>query len=50
MLRLLPELSSCELALPYEGYGMDAFGGAVERLRTGAVVGKIVLDMEHAGT
>lgn len=45
VLRLLPELSSGALSLPYERYGMDALGTAVERLRTGAAVGKIVLDM-----
>ncbi|MDH6514105.1 NADPH:quinone reductase-like Zn-dependent oxidoreductase [Streptomyces sp. SAI-135] len=50
VLRLLPELSSGALTLPYESYGMDALGEAVERLRTGKVVGKIVLDMGYAGT
>ncbi|MFE6335137.1 zinc-binding alcohol dehydrogenase family protein [Streptomyces sp. NPDC057806] len=50
VLRLLPDLSSGALTLPYERYGMDALGEAVERLRTGAVVGKIVLDMEHTGS
>ncbi|MFC8358689.1 zinc-binding alcohol dehydrogenase family protein [Streptomyces griseorubiginosus] len=50
VLRLLPELSSGALTLPYESYGMDALGEAVERLRTGAVVGKIVLDMGYSGT
>ncbi|MGW1814970.1 quinone oxidoreductase family protein [Streptomyces sp. NPDC002125] len=49
VLRLLPDLSSGALTLPYERYGMDALGEAVERLRSGAVVGKIVLDMEHTG-
>ncbi|MGC0208503.1 quinone oxidoreductase family protein [Streptomyces levis] len=49
VLRLLPDLSSGALTLPYERYGMDALGEAVERLRTGAVVGKIVLDMGHTG-
>ncbi|MHC3474981.1 hypothetical protein ACYF6T_40745 [Streptomyces sp. 7R007] len=48
MLRLLPELSSGALTLPYESYGMAALGEAVERLRTGRVVGKIVLDMGYA--
>ncbi|WAP59119.1 quinone oxidoreductase family protein [Streptomyces sp. S465] len=47
VLRLLPDLSSGALTLPYERYGMDALGEAVERLRTGQAVGKIVLDMEH---
>ncbi|MFE6199205.1 zinc-binding alcohol dehydrogenase family protein [Streptomyces sp. NPDC057838] len=50
VLRLLPDLSSGALTLPYERYGMDALGEAVERLRTGAVVGKIVLDMDHTGS
>ncbi|MFD8277544.1 quinone oxidoreductase family protein [Streptomyces flaveolus] len=49
VLRLLPDLSSGALTLPYERYGMDALGEAVERLRSGAAVGKIVLDMEHTG-
>ncbi|MFE0476021.1 zinc-binding alcohol dehydrogenase family protein [Streptomyces sp. NPDC058947] len=50
VLRLLPDLSSGALTLPYERYGMDALGEAVERMRTGAVVGKIVLDMGHTGS
>ncbi|GLW74666.1 NADPH:quinone oxidoreductase [Kitasatospora phosalacinea] len=45
VLRLLPDLSSGALSLPYERYGMDALGEAVERLRTGEAVGKIVLDL-----
>ncbi|NEB61019.1 zinc-binding alcohol dehydrogenase family protein [Streptomyces diastaticus] len=49
VLSLLPDLSSGALTLPYETYGMDALGEAVERLRSGAAVGKIVLDMEHPG-
>lgn len=49
VLRLLPDLSSGALTLPYERYGMDALGEAVERLRSGTAVGKIVLDMEHTG-
>ncbi|WP_409062073.1 zinc-binding alcohol dehydrogenase family protein [Streptomyces sp. SYP-A7185] len=49
-LRLLPDLSSGALTLPYESYGMDALGEAVERLRSGTAVGKIVLDMERTGT
>ncbi|MEU6389157.1 zinc-binding alcohol dehydrogenase family protein [Streptomyces sp. NPDC046939] len=49
VLRLLPELSSGALTLPYESYGMDALGEAVDRLRTGAAVGKIVLDMTSDG-
>ncbi|MEU6680130.1 zinc-binding alcohol dehydrogenase family protein [Streptomyces sp. NPDC046925] len=47
VLHLLPDLSSGALTLPYESYGMDALGEAVERLRSGTAVGKIVLDMEH---
>ncbi|GHE97389.1 quinone oxidoreductase family protein [Streptomyces fumanus] len=49
VLRLLPDLSSGALTLPYERYPMDALGEAVERLRSGTAVGKIVLDMESAG-
>ncbi|MFJ9083917.1 zinc-binding alcohol dehydrogenase family protein [Streptomyces sp. NPDC102384] len=49
VLRLLPDLSSGALSLPYERYGVDALGEAVERLRTGAAVGKIVLDLEGSG-
>ncbi|MEU6104130.1 quinone oxidoreductase family protein [Streptomyces flaveolus] len=49
VLSLLPDLSSGALTLPYERYGMDALGEAVERLRSGAAVGKIVLEMEHTG-
>ncbi|MEU2546919.1 zinc-binding alcohol dehydrogenase family protein [Streptomyces roseolus] len=49
VLRLLPDLSSGALSLPYERYAMDALGEAVERLRTGAAVGKIVLDMGSTG-
>lgn len=45
VLRLLPDLSSGALSLPYERYEMDALAEAVERLRTGTAVGKIVLDM-----
>ncbi|MFJ9179346.1 zinc-binding alcohol dehydrogenase family protein [Streptomyces sp. NPDC102360] len=48
VLRLLPDLTSGALSLPYESYGMDALGEAVERLRTGAAVGKIVLDLGGA--
>lgn len=49
VLRLLPDLSSGALSLPYERYRMDALGEAVERLRTGTAVGKIVLDMGDTG-
>ncbi len=49
VLRLLPDLSSGALSLPYERYGMDALGEAVERLRAGTAVGKIVIDMGDAG-
>lgn len=48
VLRLLPDLSSGALSLPYERYGMNALGEAVERLRTGTAVGKVVLDMSDA--
>ncbi|MEU9558197.1 quinone oxidoreductase family protein [Streptomyces fumanus] len=50
VLRLLPDLSSGALTLPYESYPMDALGEAVQRLRSGTAVGKIVLDMEHTGS
>ncbi|MFF8670328.1 zinc-binding alcohol dehydrogenase family protein [Streptomyces sp. NPDC015242] len=49
VLRLLPDLSSGALSLPYERYGMDALDEAVERLRTGTAVGKIVLDLGGTG-
>ncbi len=49
VLRLLPDLSTGALSLPYESYAMDALGEAVGRLRTGAAVGKIVLRMGNAG-
>ncbi|MFJ7945057.1 zinc-binding alcohol dehydrogenase family protein [Streptomyces sp. NPDC096354] len=43
--RLLPDLSSGELTLPYERYGIDRLEEAVGRLRTGEAVGKVVLDL-----
>lgn len=49
VLRLLPELSSGALSLPYESYPMDQLGTAVERLRTGTAVGKIVIDLGDGG-
>ncbi|MFE1951966.1 zinc-binding alcohol dehydrogenase family protein [Streptomyces sp. NPDC059524] len=49
VLRLLPDLSSGALTLPYERYRMDALGEAVERLRAGSAVGRIVLDMGDTG-
>ncbi|MGP3775363.1 hypothetical protein ACTWJ8_31540 [Streptomyces sp. SDT5-1] len=48
VLRLLPDLSSGALTAPYESYRMDELGTAVERLRTGAAVGKIVLNLDGA--
>ncbi|MGW5783820.1 zinc-binding dehydrogenase [Streptomyces sp. NPDC003757] len=50
VLRLLPDLSSAALSPPYERYGMDALGDAVERLRTGTAVGEIVLDLAGTGS
>ncbi|MGV9279394.1 quinone oxidoreductase family protein [Streptomyces sp. NPDC003730] len=50
VLRLLPDLSSAALSPPYECYGMDALGEAVERLRTGTAVGEIVLDLAGTGS
>lgn len=45
VVRLLPDLSSGELTLPYERYGIDRLEDAVGRLRTGEAVGKVVLDL-----
>ncbi|MFF1395815.1 zinc-binding alcohol dehydrogenase family protein [Streptomyces sp. NPDC058287] len=45
VVRLLPELSSGELTLPYERYGIDRLEEAVGRLRTGEAIGKVVLDL-----
>ncbi|MEV1023223.1 zinc-binding alcohol dehydrogenase family protein [Streptomyces sp. NPDC050264] len=45
ILPLLPELSSGALSLPHERYGMDALDQAVERLRSGDAVGKVVLGL-----
>ncbi|WP_461016934.1 quinone oxidoreductase family protein [Streptomyces daliensis] len=43
--RLLTELSSGVLSLPFERYAMDSVGEAVKRLRAGEAIGKIVLDL-----
>ncbi|MFE5022854.1 zinc-binding alcohol dehydrogenase family protein [Streptomyces sp. NPDC056656] len=43
--RLLPDLSSGKLTLPYERYGIDRLEEAVGRLRTGEAIGKVVLDL-----
>jgi NADPH:quinone reductase len=43
--RLLTELAAGELNLPIERYGPDRLTEAVERLRTGAAVGRVVLDL-----
>ncbi|MGW6907469.1 quinone oxidoreductase family protein [Streptomyces sp. NPDC054940] len=43
--RLLTELAAGELSLPIERFGPDRLPEAVERLRTGAAVGKVVLDL-----
>ncbi|MFB7758035.1 zinc-binding dehydrogenase, partial [Streptomyces sp. NPDC056121] len=40
-----PDLSSGELTLPYERYGIDQLEEAVRRLRTGEAIGKVVLDL-----
>ncbi|WP_406314336.1 zinc-binding alcohol dehydrogenase family protein [Streptomyces sp. NBC_00118] len=45
VVRLLPDLSSGELTLPYERYGIDQLEDAVARLRTGEAIGKVVLDL-----
>ncbi|MGW6402590.1 quinone oxidoreductase family protein [Streptomyces sp. NPDC055134] len=45
VLRLLPDLSSGALSLPYESYGIDRLDEAVRRLRTGTAVGKVVLGL-----
>lgn len=43
--RLLPDLSSGKLTLPYERYGIDRLEEAVGRLRTSEAIGKVVLDL-----
>ncbi|MGP3776867.1 quinone oxidoreductase family protein [Streptomyces sp. SDT5-1] len=43
--RLLPDLASGALTLPYERYGMEELGEAVRRLRAGEVVGRAVIDL-----
>ncbi|WP_353946316.1 zinc-binding alcohol dehydrogenase family protein [Streptomyces sp. HUAS MG91] len=45
VLRLLPDLASGALALPFERYGIERLAVAVERLRTGAAIGKVLLDL-----
>ncbi|UDM04401.1 quinone oxidoreductase family protein [Streptomyces longhuiensis] len=45
VVRLLPDLSSGKLTLPYERYGIDRLEEAVARLRTGEAIGKVVLDL-----
>ena len=42
--RMLAELTAGELELPVERYGPERLAEAVERLRTGAAVGKVTLD------
>jgi NADPH2:quinone reductase len=44
--RLLAEITAGDLALSVERYGPDRLAEAVERLRTGAAVGKVVLTMD----
>ena len=44
--RLLAEITSGELTLSVERYGLDRLGEAVERLRSGAAVGKVALTMD----
>ncbi|MET9381792.1 zinc-binding alcohol dehydrogenase family protein [Streptomyces sp. NPDC002928] len=43
--RLLADLTSGELTLPIERYGLDQLAVAVERLRTGEAVGKVAIDL-----
>ncbi|MFF3489816.1 zinc-binding alcohol dehydrogenase family protein [Streptomyces sp. NPDC002795] len=43
--RLLPDLASGALSLPYERYAMGELGEAVRRLRAGEVVGRAILDL-----
>lgn len=43
--RLLAELAAGELSLPVERYGLERLGEAVRRLRTGAAVGKVALEL-----
>ncbi|MFE2990192.1 zinc-binding dehydrogenase [Streptomyces sp. NPDC059262] len=45
VVRLLPDLTSGELTLPYERYRIDQLEDAVARLRTGEAIGKVVLDL-----
>ncbi|WP_405483606.1 zinc-binding alcohol dehydrogenase family protein [Streptomyces sp. NBC_00009] len=45
VVRLLPDLASGELSLPHERYGIEELPEAVARLRTGAAVGRVVLDL-----
>ncbi|MEV0634813.1 zinc-binding dehydrogenase [Streptomyces sp. NPDC050619] len=44
--RLLAEIASGELNLPIERYTLDRLETAVERLRTGAAIGKVAMTME----
>lgn len=43
--RLLGELRTGELTLPIERYGLDGLEEAVDRLRTGEAIGKVVLEL-----
>ncbi|WP_405927121.1 zinc-binding alcohol dehydrogenase family protein [Streptomyces sp. NBC_00035] len=43
--RLLGELRTGELTLPIERYGLDGLEEAVDRLRTGEAVGRVVLEL-----
>ncbi|GAA4627878.1 NADPH:quinone oxidoreductase family protein [Actinoallomurus vinaceus] len=44
--RLLAEITAGDLTLNVERYGLDRIDEAVERLRTGAAVGKVALTMD----
>ncbi|MFJ9582723.1 quinone oxidoreductase family protein [Streptomyces acidicola] len=44
--RMLAELASGELTLPIERHGIEGLGQAVERLRSGEAVGRVVLDLD----
>ncbi|MGW2257471.1 quinone oxidoreductase family protein [Streptomyces sp. NPDC001780] len=45
--RLLTELASGELTLPIERHGIEGLGQAVDRLRSGEAVGRVVLDLDR---
>ena len=45
MNRLLADLRTGELTLSIERHALDGLAEAVERLRTGEAIGKVVLDL-----